>query len=651
MTEKDARDPIVEIVLGYRTQAAQARLSRMDQNAQNLDCFHLKQDWSHKVAGQSKEFLAKQQTATEQFVSFLQQGLMDTGNWFSVIKSPGVVESKIEARDIQILVKRQLEKVDFYTIHSDALKTGVLQSLMVVKVHGKMVPKVKYRTERVFSLSGIKKKLLRDEKMVWQAQIDLVRPQDYYPDPTGKKLYEVQDIEMDLHELIEIARQNPNDYDQEAVEALQAGYDSEQRAHQSRETNQDLTSSESGRKMVKVTECWGTFLDPHDSSVLHENSVCAIANDTYLIRKPKPNQFWHGESPFVAAPIVRVPFSVWHRALADAGTKHNLAQNEIYNLMLDSGMQAVWGLRQIREHWLDDPSQIANGIPWGTTLRVNAACPPLGKVMERVDTANQFSEAVNVYNITDRELQSAMMTNDTRMGMMAERNVKATELVSANQAITGIMNGIVTAIETPFTAKIIRLLWITAAQHLDDYDDAEVKALLGDEKAKILSSMAPEDVFAETANGMRFHVFGMSTTLNKINDFKKYTMLLQTIAASPDLMSAFSQKNDMGKMLDEMISSLDIDLKKIQRDDVRPETIQGPAPMPTLEAIANGGQPQQPGQGANNGGGKQTQAGVAAGAGGPGTRNLQNIPNPRGVGTGIGIPRSELLQGMTTPGQ
>ena len=80
----DPIDPVVQVVTSYRQQADQAKRNRMDQNRENLDCYHMRQDWSHKIAGQSKEFLAKQAIAVEQFASFLQQGLIDKGNWFSV---------------------------------------------------------------------------------------------------------------------------------------------------------------------------------------------------------------------------------------------------------------------------------------------------------------------------------------------------------------------------------------------------------------------------------------------------------------------------------------------------------------------------------------------------------------------------------------
>lgn len=631
--------PVVLIVNSYKLQAAQAKQTRLDINRLNYDCYHMRQDWSHKKKGQSKEFLAKQSVAVEQLVSFLQQGLIDKGNWFSVEKEAGVKEKTITAHDIFLLLRRQLEINKYYTMVGDALKTAALSSLLIAKEHGRFVPKIKFRTQYGFNFKrGLHKKLLQDERRVWQSRTDLIRYEDYYPDPTGAGLYEGQEIEMDLHDLLREAQDAPDDYDYEMCSQLQASYSHDKRLDHARETGQDQIISEAYRKRVTIMEMWGTLIDTN-ANVLHENCVCRVANGRFLISPPKPNPYWHQERPFVSSAILRVPFSSVHRALMDAPTMHNKALNEVYNLMLDAGLQSVFGIRQIREQWLEDPSQIADGIPAGTTLRVNSMCPPGMKVFERIDTGTEFQEALTIFNITDKEFNTSAFTNDIRMGALPDRAVKATEIVSTNQVLAGVTSGIVKTIEDDWMGALLRKKWLNSAQHLNDYSEDDVKAILGDEKAMQLSNMAPEDIFAETAAGMRFKVFGLSTTLNKIQDFRHIGMLLQLISASPDLMSAFSQKYDLTKLLGEIITSLDIDVDKIKRDDA-PANPGSPA-LPTLDAIMG-----QMGQG------QQTGAqGVPAQTGaGPGTKTLQNVPQPQNNKVGPQPNTGAILQGITTPG-
>ena len=64
---------LIDAMLAMRQEAADAKADRMDQNKSNWEIFHLKQDWSYKRKGQSKEFLPKTAMAVEQIASFLQQ--------------------------------------------------------------------------------------------------------------------------------------------------------------------------------------------------------------------------------------------------------------------------------------------------------------------------------------------------------------------------------------------------------------------------------------------------------------------------------------------------------------------------------------------------------------------------------------------------
>src|SRR6185437_743271 len=125
----------------------------------------------------------------------------------------------------------------------------------------------------------------------------------------------------------------------------------------------------------------GTLIGP-EGEVIAENVICTVANKKYLIRAPEPNPFWHGETPFITAPLIRVPFSVWHKALYDGPAQLNFAINELFNLMLDGGIASVWGIKQLRANFLADPKQASGGIQQGTTLVVNDSLPEGAKVLE-----------------------------------------------------------------------------------------------------------------------------------------------------------------------------------------------------------------------------------------------------------------------------
>jgi hypothetical protein len=638
------QSPVVLAVAAAVRESNQAKADRIQQNKENLDCYHMRQDWSHKQRGQSREFLAKVNVASEQFVSFLHQGLVDKGDWFAIENASGVADQAriIAPEDMFKILRNELEKADFYNVAGDSLKMGALQSLMILKIHGCMVPKYRFRTERErtgFFKQNVKTKLLKEERMVWQLKLSLVRPENFHQDPTGRGLYRGEDIEMDWWELKEIASQYPEDYDMGAIESLAHYSDQIQAANRARETGQNTTTER--RKTVKITEYWGTLVDPNSGEILHRDIVCAVANDLFVVRPPKPIPLWIGTDPYVAAPIRRVPGSVWHQAVMDAPTKHNRALNEVYNLMLDGGIKSVFGIGQMREDWLEDPSQVADGVAAGDTLKVNSKAPVGGKVYERVDTGTEFTQASAIFSLTDREFNSSGFTSDLRAGTLPDRQVKATEIVSTSQALQGISGGMVKSIEASFMAKVLEKAWGLCAQHMNDFSSEEMKALLGEDKALAIANLSPEDRFAQTAQGHAFRVFGLSTTMNKIQDFQKLQAYLGTVSASPVLLSEFMKTKDLGKFMDEVAKSLGINLDRIRRDgDPSIESGQGDqAPSPD-QVAATDQRVQQLMNPNNNGAPPNRQSQIP-----------QVDSSRRTAEQGVNIPRGPIARGgLTNPG-
>ena len=562
----DSESVIVRTTENYIKEAYEARRERIRLNRLNYDIYHHRQDYAHKVPGQSQEFLPKQQMAVEQMASFVSQGLVDVGHWFNVQQQPGVKNNRITATEVYLLLQRQLEKTGLVSFVSDAIKTGALGSLMIAKVHGKQIPTSRFFTQVIDN----KKKLFKAEKDVWELFVELIRPEDYYPDPTGAGLYECQTMWVDKSVVLDLAQGENPIYDYEKVKGLNGYSNSEYDEawlDRDRETDQSRTYSDY-RVRIKLTECWGDIVDPSTGERLYKNVTWTVANDTVLVSPPKPNPFWHGKSPFVVAPITRVPFSVWHRAPMDAATRTNIAINELYNLMVDAGMMSVFGIKQIRTDWLEDDREVADGVRPGMTLRASSNCPPGATVLQRVDEGALSPEALNMFNLMNAEHNVSAMTNDLRMGAMPSRAVKATEVVEASQTITSMFSGIAKSIEVDFIEPILERAWHVIMQNSNDLDSDEVKALIGEPRALELSSMSPEDRFAETAQGNKFRVFGVSQTLNKQKDFRKLTSLLQTVGSSEVLLESFMKKFSFEKLLQEIVRSLDIEPGSIEQDEM-----------------------------------------------------------------------------------
>ena len=197
--KQNGTDPIARTILHYRDQSIIAKRKRMDMNRQNFDCFHLNGNWDHKMKGQSREFLPKQQVAVEQITNFLAQGLVDIGTWFRITRDQGDESPVISQEAMQKLLSDQLNKNDFIDFMDDSLKSGLLGSLMIAKVGGRMANTYRYTAEESQTEDGMTKtELKRLSKGAWRLKLGLVRHENFHIDPTGDGLFLVEDIEMDL---------------------------------------------------------------------------------------------------------------------------------------------------------------------------------------------------------------------------------------------------------------------------------------------------------------------------------------------------------------------------------------------------------------------------------------------------------------------
>lgn len=556
---------IIQTTLNYVEEAREAKRDRMRANAKNFDCFHYRQDFSHKIEGQSREFLPKQALAVEQIVSFFQQALVEPGEWYGVEKAPGVGDALFTDREVRLLLNRQLEKAGLLPFVGDGIKLGLLGSLIISKIHGEMKMTPVYYTELKQGPEKNKQVLKRAEKKTWQLKLDLIRQEDFYPDPSGNGLFLITEGFLDMSVLQMLDKEGFFDKGKLDELASAMGEEEDQKQKKAKETGQNSTFSNYRRK-AKITECWGNVIDS-TGKVVHENVTWIVGNDSTLLKAPVPNQFWHGKDPYVVSPITRVPNSVWHRAFMDAPTAHNTSLNELFNLVLDCGMMSTYGIKQARTDWLEDQSQVSGGVKPGSTLLVNSNCPPGMKVLERVDTANMSSESLQVLQLVNQEFNQSALTNDLRMGVMPSRAVKATEVVEASQTITSVFTGMAKVLEVEFLEKVLEKAWLTILQNMQDLDAVELKDLFGEERATMLAAMSPEDRFAKAANGHKFFVYGITRTLSKVKDFKKLTSLLQTIGSSQTLTEEFMRKYDFGKLLEEIMRSLDVNTKKIALED------------------------------------------------------------------------------------
>ena len=600
-----SKDKIARISYLYVTDSKQSCFERWNLNRRNYDTYHLKQDYSHKREGQSREILGKTAMSIEQITQFFQQGLLDLEDWFKVEYALGVDDTqvKITKEEIRRLADRQLKATDYFTRVGDSIKTGLMGSLCIFKVGGRYKKKPFFKAESKWDDKNKKetKVLKKGNDEIWELLIENIMPENFYQDPTGRDMYKMNQLYLDWYEVDRMSKGEHAIYDPKILAKMPRDYamDYENRLDDMRRTGTRYPDATVYRKQVKIQEFWGNIIDHDNGELLYENVVWTIADDRYLLQAPTANPYWHGQHPYIISPIIRVPGSVQHRALMDAPTAHNIAINELYNLCVDAGMMATYGIKQFRPDWLEDDAAYSEGFYPGQSVAINSQCPPGAKAIERVDTSAMSPETLSVMNMMNQEYNQSALTNDLRMGMIPNKQVKATEVVEANQSINSVFSGVAKQVESVLIEPSIDKAWKVVLQHMNDLSEPDVEALLGKERAQAIRALSPEERFAEVVATAKFSVWGISRNLTKQKDARKTQGLLQTLAASPTLMQEYSQKYSMVKLLDQIMWDLDLNVDNLKAS---PQELQAQQQrqqqMMAMQAQLQG-QGGQPGQGPN----------------------------------------------------
>src|SRR4030095_3404844 len=200
----------------------------------------------------------------------------------------------------------------------------------------------------------------------------------------------------------------------------------------------------------------------------------------------------------------------------------------------------------LRAGMLENPTQAKNGIPQGMTLIVRDELPVGAKVLETVTTGQVPPDAINMYNTTDREFQSASLVNDISLGQFPSRQVKATEVGEASNNTAVMFDGMVRDVENVGVEVVLWKAWLTSLQHADDLDSEEVIGAIGPRAALTLA-----------------------------RDSQKKSALMQGAMGNPILLQAFVKRFSGDKMLNGLMRDLNLNPDTMELTDEEKQTPMG----------------------------------------------------------------------------
>lgn len=443
------------ITSGYREKSWQSRWNRRAQNLANWNAYHSRQDWSHKLPWQTQQTIAEFGISIEQSVGTLERGLTDTPNWLTV-DPIGIGDPLIDPEIIAALLKYYLDRLwipgdapetsyNFANLLGDGIKRALLESVLTSKVTAMLSTKYQYRLVESKPIKGKlghreslsahdfaplgRQKIERDPIQDFRLNISLVPWEDYFPDSSLQNKFTIHEVTMLISDLSAIP-----DFDPKAIAAVRGNAGATYSDMYKRVT-QDTVFIAHDPDEVRVQECWGDLIDPDTGEVLATNSFWTVCNG-HLLRPPTPNPFWHGKRPFVSAALLRNPNSTVHKALADDAVNTWQFLNELVSLMFDGALASVWGKGQMRSDYVENVDDFNEGIPQAATFLLRPNTPEGYKAWEALEGGSLPDYAMKIFELAMRQFQTAMATNDLKLGQQPPQEATATCVPMWTEALT-----------------------------------------------------------------------------------------------------------------------------------------------------------------------------------------------------------------------
>lgn len=564
--------------------------------------FNQQYDFSQKAEWQHKVPMPKISGAIRTAVALFKQALIRSNDWFAVKTPMKSLEPFVPL--VRGTLQYWIERIDFINIFAEALHGGLLASLVILKIYwvkGKKIMASEPRTSQITPSAPVAVLEEKKVKSLFQGSGFLgerapaptqyedghlvmypVDPYKFWMDPTGRGKYCIEEIEVDLDDLIETG--SDKGYDMAVIKEIQNDFvkTTEQIEEAKRKGQSEPLSKPSFRKTVRIREFWGD-ISKADGTKLHKNVTCSVANERFLIRKPTPNPFWHKQVPYRWGPIVRKPFSVFHKGFVEDLHGIQLAITELTGAILDSNLLATVRAFELDMDLVADPEEFKNGIWPGKTYKKNGGLGGSGRMIQDLQVGEFVPQSIRILLELDRTFQNeSIITEFVSGGTGTKGRATATEVVSKTNQASTLIQDIAIDVENFVMAPVLEMMFGVCLQYQRDFEDERMAALV-DQDLRTRVSLMNEDERKSYIDGkFIFKCTGISGYINRVSQIQKFGMLTQLFQYAPDLVSWF--KKD--KLLRNILEWLNWDPEDIiyTQEEMKEQQAVAPAPAPGAAA-------------------------------------------------------------------
>ena len=312
-------------------------------------------------------------------------------------------------------------------------------------------------------------------------------------------------------------------------------------------------------KTVELFHVWGDIYDK-TGRVAMANGSFTMADKDILLRKARPNPFYHKQAPYVIGSPYLVPFSTYNRGMVE--DVYEIAKNitELANVIFDGGLYDALKAFAIDADQLDDPSEAKQGLYPGKTYvkNGNKAMVPGQKLIETVDVGKIPDEAMNAKAMFEQYYAEGTYMNEWVSGQggrtgrtLGEVNIKTQ---SALEGLDESARNLEISVLEPGVEMAAKVIYqfhedFTLPRLIENYPQV----------ALLLQQMSPAERYATMIGGFSFKVRGLSIMVDQAQQMGEVKEILTLLSYLPGALEALNQ----GELLEKIFAPMGWDTQKL----------------------------------------------------------------------------------------
>lgn len=521
-------------------------------------------DWSDKAWWQHKTPIPKVRSSIDRAVGIFRKTLLKVQPFYGVQAESKMGRTK--GRYTMLLTDYWMDQAAAIEEIVTAFRVGLITSTSILKIFWMRVRdtqvglETKMIREPIFEF-GLEvgerereqKTAILNETYKGKLGIMCVNPQNFWIVPGTRGRCVIERDEAALNELEALVKDSAHPdgiYDADALERLRNKLSGPTKSQDdSAQTHEARYNANSYFRNVNLYHYWGDIYD-QDGRLIAADSSFTLADEDILIRKPRPNPFFHKEHPYTIGSPYMVPFSTYNRGMIEDVAEIAKSITQLACLIADGGLYDAMKAFSIDVDQLEDPAEARNGIyPGKTFLRKSSQSnSPNEELVQTVEVGHTPTEAYQTVSMFERYFQEGSFVNEWVGGTgkaggatLGEVNIKTQ--ASLEGLDESARNLEVTLLE-PALTKSTKVIY----QYNENY---MIERLVDNypQLSMMLQGMQPAERYATMVGDYSFKVRGMSVMIDRAQRIGELKEILTLLSYLPGFIEQLNPISTLEEIL------------------------------------------------------------------------------------------------------